>query len=497
MRSDGSELPLDWTVRIGTKLAQRVIIAGQSYFTCDPGFYSGQLSFKVVAGNRVVGSANVTVNPSLAKLTADQYAALLKDLTDWTRALYRLTGAKIPSAIAVGEVNRLVTFNLIDSYIDLLEGAVHRIADRPVVKFSTDYESLPLLRAKAISASAIRHALRDPRLREATKAEALSAPEIVAALGGNMINRLRQQRRRRHSEIYEHRALLGFLNWLDGVCMRLGGALASEAESDRNILLADVAVWRGKIAKMRRREVFTGLEPELTLHPSNIFTMKPSYRSAYSIAMKLRLGLGAGGHQVTLPIAQTPLLYEMWCLAGLLLAVARGYPAARPSILAGLLGAPAEDGFGWVLPQGNAWTIPLGDDIVLNYQLRIGTAPGPYGLQTTVVGAVPDITLAKLDAARTAVKLVVLDPKYRVGLSLQDGIRSLHFYRDAIVAAAGHRPIIGAAALHPDDSFPRQPQILSLNWPTAVLFRPGIHSNFEPVIAAAVAALKADVTSKH
>lgn len=490
IRLDDAEIPWDWEVRVGALSMERHIIRGQTYFVLELGFYAGSLAFKVMRKDKVVASANVIVSPVLAKLTVEQYSAMLEDLTGWTRAIYRLVGATIPASAAVGESNRLVTFNLISCYIDLLDTAVHRIADRPVNRYSSEHEDVSLFRARKVTNAALKKALRSPRVRRATAAEIAAAPALVAALGGHLAERIQQRRQSRHSSIYEHRALLGFLNWLDGVCNRLTIVLVAEGRRDRNMLLSDITLWRAKIEKMRRRDVFHGIEPDRSLRPTNIFTMKPSYRSAFTIAMKLRQGLGENGLQVSLPIAETPLLYEMWCLGGFLMAVADNFPASHDAIRAGLKGLPSNEGLGWVLPQDAGWTVPLGDDIVLNYQLRLGPETGQYGLRTTVVGAVPDISILALDGARKAKSMVILDPKYRTGQSLQDGVRSLHFYRDAIISSQGRKPVIGAAAVHPDLSFPLGAAILQSDRPTTVMIRPGTERMFNEMLRASLNTLQ-------
>lgn len=492
VRIDDVEIPWHWDVRVGSMPMPRHIIRGQTYFILDLGFYAGSLAFKVMTKGKVVASANVVVSPALTKLTVEQYSAMLEDLTDWTRAIYRLVGATIPASVAVGESNRLVTFNLISCYIDLLDTAVDRIADRPVNRYSSEHEDVSLFQARRVTNASLMKALRSPRVRRATSAEIAAAPALVAALGGHLAERIQQRRQSSHSSIYEHRALLGFLNWLDGVCNRLTIALVAEGRN-RNMLLSDITLWRAKIEKMRRRDVFHGIEPDRSLRPTNIFTMKPSYRSAFSIAMKLRQGLGENGLQVSLPIAETPLLYEMWCLGGFLMAVADNFPASHDAIRAGLKGLQSNGGFGWVLPQDAGWTIPLGDDIVLNYQLRLGPETGQYGLCTTVVGAIPDISLLALDDAQEAKSMVILDPKYRTGQSLQDGIRSLHFYRDAIVSSQGRKPVIGAAAIHPDPSFPLGAAILQSDRPTTVMIRPGAQRMFNEMLRASLNALKSSL----
>jgi hypothetical protein len=489
IRLDDEEVPLNWEVRVAENLLERHVIRGKIYFVLDLGFYAGSLPFKVMDKGKVVASANVLVNPVHAKLTIEQYSTMLEDLSAWTKAIYRLVGATIPASAAVGENNRLVTFNLISCYIDLLDTAVHRIADRPVNRYLSEYQEVSLFRAKKVTNSAMLKAFRSSSVRRATSAELKAAPALVAAMGGHLPERIQQRRQSTHSSIYEHRALLGFLNWLDGVCSRLAIALAAEGRK-RATLLADVALWRAKIEKMRRRDVFQGIEPDRGLRPTNIFTMKPSYRSAFTIAMKLRRGLGENGLLVSLPIAETPLLYEMWCLGGLLMKVADDFPASHDAIREGLKGVPSKEGIGWVLPQDAGWTIPLGQDIVLNYQLRLSPHSGQYGLRTTVVGAVPDISIVALDGTRQAKSMVILDPKYRTGQSLQDGVRSLHFYRDAIITSQGGKPVVGAAALHPDQFLPSGAALLQNDRPTTVMIRPGGEQVFNEILQASLRALQ-------
>ena len=127
----------------------------------------------------------------------------------------------------------------------------------------------------------------------------------------------------------------------------------------------------------------------------------------------------------------------------------------------------------------------------MTYQRRFSTQPCADGSHTLVIEAVPDVTLVRCDSSGRAVGVVVMDPKYRAGKSLMDGIRDMHVYRDAILGKYGERLVVGAAILAPrPGNLPVISADLPTAFPAAVTARPGHDPQvFKRLLGAAIKTL--------
>jgi hypothetical protein len=139
-----------------------------------------------------------------------------------------------------------------------------------------------------------------------------------------------------------------------------------------------------------------------------------------------------------------------------------------------LNGVRVPDAVGTFLAQGELAEIPLTTELRLTYQRRVTPNGARDGSRTLLVEAIPDITVTRLDGTGRCVAMVVLDPKYRTGASLMNGVRDLHVYRDAILDAKGNRLIRGAVALAPRAlGFPQITSDLPSDVPGILVARPG------------------------
>ena len=71
------------------------------------------------------------------------------------------------------------------------------------------------------------------------------------------------------------------------------------------------------------------------------------------------------------------------------------------------------------------------------------------GCRTHLLEVIPDITFTKTNENGKCIRIAILDPKYRTGSSLLNGVRDMHVYRDAIVDTDGQRLVTVAVALAP------------------------------------------------
>jgi hypothetical protein len=475
---DGKRLPDDHTLLLNDIPVDRITRRGSTLFLFDMDFYAGDLRIAVSRGNHILREVDVRVDPDKAKLTRDEYAAMIADTLQATLALYRLSHITLPAQTSLhGIRSNLVTLELIRTHFDAFERAATRIADQPVRTLRSTSLQVDIIRARRVDDRAIGAALRSNRSRAATAIEASAAPRLVGALGGRWIPTIMETRRRESVDCYENRALLGFLYWLDGTLSNLARRLSADASADRRSLIIMVyaeriARWRAKLAMLARRGMFTEISADATLHATSIFRTHPDYASAFSAMSKIRATIGLGGTAApAVPLDRTYELYEIWCYVGLLAAVADRFPDSRSKIAEILRGCPSPSGLGVVLSSGGAHEIPLDHNIYLTYQRRFAVRPAPDGARTLVIEAVPDVTLSRNSPDGECVALVILDAKYRTGASLLDGLRDMHVYRDAIVNSQNFRLVKAAVAL--------APRSLGQSGPLSSFFpldRPGIHS---------------------
>ena len=496
---DGLPPSSDMTVLVNDVPRDRLVRGGTAFFPYDTEFSAGGIRVEVVRAGRVAAAAEVAVDPAAAKLTRDEYAAMISEISDATLALYRLGGATVPAAVGpFGRRSDVVTLDLVGSNIGAFERAVGRIADSPLRVLRSIGAEASVERARRLDDRAIEGALRGRHARAASEAEALSAPTLVAALRGTWISRVADRRTEERLDTYEHRATLGFLRWLDaalgGIARRLAATSAAGDLAPAAVArAARVALWRGRLAGLARRSLFAQLQPDPHLRPTSAFRMRSDYAAAFAAMARMRAGLGGSAAAApSVPLEQTFVLYEIWCCVLLLRAAAQRYPTSQAAVAALLRGCASPGELGVRLLQGADAAIPLGPSLRLTYQRRFSPTPDAGGARTLAVEAVPDITLERLAPDGRTAGVVVLDPKYRVGASLLDGIRNLHFYRDAIVGADGRRIVRAAVVLAPRASFsPALAGPLPRHAPGVAVVRPGHDPEmFGRLLEAAVNALQ-------
>jgi hypothetical protein len=434
---DGMPLSSDVDVLINEVPAEQLTRRGAAFIPFEVGFYAGDLRLCIVKGQRVLAAVNLEVDPDIAKLTRDEYAALISEIARSTLALYRLGGMTVPAEIDPSAVRSdLVTLDLIRTNIQAFERAVAKIADQPARRLHAEAVQVDVHRAKHIGDRAISQALRSGKSRAATIAETRAAHRLVGALGGGWIPNIAEVRRAENTDVYENRALLGFLRWLDGTLAMIARRI-SEGGTAMNGAVAAVWVerigyWRSRVSVLARRDIFRGLTADPSLRATSVFRMHPDYASAFSSMVRMRAGLGTGSAVApAIPLDRTFSLYEIWCYIGLLHAAAEAFPICREGVSGLLAGLQQPNRLGIVLANGETSSIDLGQGLTLTYQRRFSTKGDPSGCHTNVIEAIPDVTIARVNSEGRCTGIVVLDPKYRGGASLLDGVRDLHVYRDA------------------------------------------------------------------
>jgi hypothetical protein len=410
---------------------------------------------------------------------------MVADIARATLALYRHSAVTVPaSANATGAQANIVAHELIRTNFDIFERAIERIANHPVRLLQSYSKNTSILKARRVHDRAIGFAIRNGRSRVATGSEALAAPKLVGSLGGQWIPGIQETRRRETTDIYEHRAILGFIRWLDAKLARIFADLSRTSSEElsaitRQVYRDRISRWRSRLAATMRRSVFTGIAAETSLYATSIFRLHPQYASAFSAMSRMRAGLSTAKFIApAVPIDRTYQLYELWCYVGLLAAVSERFPISRKKIADILKACVSPTLLGFTLSRGDDTEIPLDDHRQITYQRRISTTPSRDGARTLVVDAVPDVCISQRSTTGLCEALVILDPKYRSGASLKDGIRDMHVYRDAILDSGGNRLVKAAVALSPRPSgLPPFPGNFPLDRPSIMALLPASDPN--------------------
>jgi len=460
--------------------SDRLLRAGSTVYSFETDFYAGDIRIGVVQGSRVIASAEIEVDPDVTKLVRDEYATMVSEIARATTALYRLGAVTLPApANAIGLRSDLVTLELIRSNFEPFVRAVSRIADQPLRALRSTSVVSNIMQARRVDDRAINSALRSIASRPASVAELRAAPRFVSALGGRWIPKIEERHRSESLDVYENRAILGFIRWMDGTLASLtvrlsGGGSEGIHPGSLELWAHRLSQWRMRLKALARRGVFVDLAPDPTLHSTSAFRMQPDYASAFAAMARMKAGLGAGAAAPAVPIDRTYRLYEIWCYINFLLATANRFPHIVPQLSDILKGSSISGSLGTYLAQGEASTLALTPELRMTYQHRLSTKSAQDGAHTLLIEAIPDITLTRQNGDGQCIGMVVVDPKYRAGASLMDGLRDLHVYRDAILGSNESPLVQSAVAIAPRaHGFPEATGDLPLDRPGVVVAKPG------------------------
>ena len=156
----------------------------------------------------------------------------------------------------------------------------------------------------------------------------------------------------------------------------------------------------------------------------------------------MNLGIAAVfGDFLSLPLARTFELYELWCFLRLVRAGAEAF--GPEGLEVGDLFIA--DGAGGVTIAAGAVTVPVGDGWQVCFQKsyrEFWVEPAGEGSYSRVM--TPDVVVAKpsADPAEPG-RMIVLDAKYRIDTGLNEALSSIHTYRDALVRDSGNGATTG------------------------------------------------------
>ena len=290
--------------------------------------------------------------------------------------------------------------------------------------------SVPYHRARGVRGPEILKSMRGGRLLRETVA---CHHDFPATLQGYLPQQIRLNRRRGSLDIPEHRQM--------GACLRawtdwLGGAadvLASIAPADDQELRNGALLWSKRCQALSRRVAALAAAAPFTeageaparLVLSALFRDDPAYRRFYRLWQDMNLGIAAiFGDFLTLPLARTFELYELWCFLRLVRAAAEAFGPEGLEVQDLFL----SDARGGVTMAAGAVTVAGGQQLEALFPETVPRVLGREGR--------PGFLQSHNDArcgrgvrrAESARRLIVLDAKYRIDEGLNDALSSIHTY---------------------------------------------------------------------
>jgi predicted component of viral defense system (DUF524 family) len=459
--------------------------------------YVGEVTVGVedANGNPLFPIREVLVDPNRSKLTRDQFAVMVNDISAQAIIAYTLSPAT--RRIELGrrrEAFNLAQLEYIRQQIEPLRKAVEAIARRPRRVLVDEDEIMPLSRARAPDDRSIAWLLGRPR--ELTRVEHSAVPVGVQGLHrrmrGHLPERLQVSRRRVTYDTYENRLLKHFLRRLNTVLchtqMRLTEASAmSNRQLDEQVIR--LARRRQNELKDYRRILYNLLDLDFLREVGALRQLKPvtptlrkdpHYARFYDIYRRFDRAITPfDGDPFKLSLEKTWQLYEYWCFFQVVAALRQIVGEAivfdaRPIL------EPHPDRVSLTLPAAAITVNP-------RVHVRFQNSYPYYGWYTAGEGAGvgtyshemrPDISIEISGSDGQLEQIIVLDPKYRVsGRSLNEAMDDLHRYKDAIVGPDRRRLVHTALALCPSSERAKglyfRPDYIRTHGLGALVLRPG------------------------
>lgn len=435
---------------------------GQHFFPLTIDFYAGEISVTIQKSRKIIAQNDVVVDPEISKATRAEYQAMLKDIASDTLSLFRLgqTTAEVKSRNTSKRLN-LATLELVKIHLPKFLKAVSHIDSQPIHHLTREPVTVPIHRASKVTSKALFKALTGRGVRPATPSEEGILGKIVSKTEGYWIDRVSIQRCTQTTDIYENRALLGFITWLDSKLLHflnllLAASLSEIPKTTVDVWVQRLRLYRGHLARLKRLSLFEMVSPVLGgARSTSIFAYHPQYSVAFKAMKNIQGGLDAAtGTTINLPLDKTFRLYESWCYLRLLKALTEEFPEYKIKFKEFVKEVPDEYDLGKRLLKGAQTRIPLGPYAHLVYQREYNPSELAKGHPGTVaIDAIPDFVLEHFNdlgfPKENVRSVIIVDAKYRTNSALFDAIRSMHVYRDAIVGPTGNRLVIAAVILAP------------------------------------------------
>lgn len=412
----------------------------------NPGFYAGRASFAIkgIAAGDV--KVELVTDPDLAKLTREDFDAMVRDILSDTNALFALSPFRTGVAKGDGASSTppLARLEFIRSRIKELESVAEKINARPVRTLEPTEEVVPYHRARPVTPHELRRSMRSGNLHALQSPLRLPRTQIAA-----LPERVRKSQKIVTLDTPEHRAMKSFLlflrEWLLVVSARLGRDRSGDLEMKQRRIVwtqrcADLA---GRVGRILTLPVFAQAESKSqpTIPTTPVFRRVESYRAFFGIYSDLRLGIArVVGDFLHVPLARTFDLYELWCFLRLIRALLLKFGSAGIDVTSLF----SVDSGGNLIIMKTAPEVTLGAIRIAfkrSYREYWNEAEGIGSFSRTMV---PDISSRSGTGPATA--LIIFDAKYRIDTQLNDAIASLHMYRDALLNGTDEEKLTNVVA---------------------------------------------------
>lgn len=436
--------------------ALRTREAGTARWRWSPGYHAGSAECRLRMDGRNIGF-EVLLDPAAHKLSRDAFDTMVREILEDSFALFSLSA--FHRSVARGDGRRpppLARLQFLRSRIREIERIVHAIAAAPRRELRAEERTVALHQAAGATGAEILKSFRSGRVMPVHAAIPLH-PGLGGRLPLGIVKRVRRSSldRREHREIKAClRLWSAWLNNAAAALARSSGAQAAENPGGWSRRLRRLARSLDTLLALPMFDGVGDTAPRITA--STIWRGDPRYRQFHRLWRDMSLGIASVfGDFLNMPLARTFDLYELWCFLRLLRAAA---PRAGGSLDLGELFLA--DSSGLTLASG-AVSVPLGESgLTLCFQRRYRE----YWREQDRIGSFsrdmqPDIVIEDRSPSATrgdALRLIVIDAKYRIGASLHDALSSAHMYRDAIVRGTGdgiEGAVTAAYLLAPDSPF--------------------------------------------
>lgn len=421
----------------------------------SPGFHAGSVECRLrIGGSRA--QFDVLLDPSEHKLTRDAFDTMVREILEDSFALFSLSA--FHKSVARGDGRRpppVARLQFLRSRIGEIVRIVEAIDAAPRRELRAEERVVALHQASGATGAEILKSFRYGRIVPVHPATPLH-PGLSGRLPNRVIKRVRSPSldRREHREMKA--CLRLWSGWLTGAAAALGSAGSDPDTVSRG--------WPRRLRRLARSidrllalPLFDGVgEAPPRVTASAIWRGDPRYRQFQRLYRDMSLGIAnVFGDFLEMPLARTFDLYELWCFLRLL----RAAFARSENGKADLGTLFLADASGLTI-AANAISVPIaGSGLTLCFQRRYRE----FWRETCGIGSFsrdmqPDIVIEqRSDGAKPgALRLIVVDAKYRIGGGLNDALSSAHMYRDAIVRSDGAEiegAVTAAYLLAPDAPF--------------------------------------------
>ena len=414
----------------------------------SPGFYAGEIDLQVSPDTNASSEVRVIGDPALYKLTRHDFDTMVKDILEDTAALFALSGFRTSVKRGLGDrVPAIARLEFLRSRFSQLDRVIREINERPVRTLRQGMDIVPYWKSQGATTREVGASFR-------------CAPHVI--LPDHLAKRLKHKyfpRNIRRDEkqivldIPEHRAIMGVLqswrSWLAAIGERLHRERGEDAQMQGSLSRwgKRCRILSNGIDRLLQLPLFDQIIPSSgPLSASPVFRNVRGYQQFLQLHREITLGLAdVRGEFLRLPLARTYQLYEMWCFLRIAQACVDAGTAEKGDVAK--LFDENEAKLGIASLKGGA-VILFSDSISIGFQREYEE----YWLAKDGAGSFsrrmkPDVSVSVTKSSK-AVKLILLDAKYRVDEQLNNALASLHMYRDALVKALGEDervPLVHAA----------------------------------------------------